>query len=46
MTVSHFANEPVMDVYANTQLRDLGGVARDVLKVIRTSPSICRLEHG
>jgi CzcA family heavy metal efflux pump len=34
LTVSHFNAEPVMDVYVNTENRDLGGVARDVQKII------------
>jgi multidrug efflux pump subunit AcrB len=34
LTVSHFNALPVMDVYANTEKRDLGGVARDVQKII------------
>lgn len=32
--VSHYAIQPVFDVYANTQDRDLGGVAHDVQRVI------------
>jgi multidrug efflux pump subunit AcrB len=34
LTVSHFNNQPVMDVYVSTSRRDLGGVARDVQKLI------------
>ena len=34
LTVSHFNALPVMDVYANTEQRDLGGVARDVQQII------------
>lgn len=34
LTVSHFNALPVMDVYANTEQRDLGGVARDVQRII------------
>jgi multidrug efflux pump subunit AcrB len=34
LTVSHFNALPVMDVYANTEQRDLGGVARDVQKMV------------
>jgi CzcA family heavy metal efflux pump len=34
LTVSHFNAEPVMDVYVNTENRGLGGVARDVKKII------------
>jgi multidrug efflux pump subunit AcrB len=37
VTVSHYNNSPVMDVFANVQLRDLGGVARDVDKIIRNA---------
>jgi multidrug efflux pump subunit AcrB len=32
--VSHYNVQPVIDVYASTQDRDLGGVARDVSKVL------------
>jgi multidrug efflux pump subunit AcrB len=35
VTVSHYNNLPVMDVYANVEQRDLGGVAREVDKIIR-----------
>ena len=34
LTVSHFNAEPVMDVYVNIENRDLGGVARDIQKII------------
>jgi CzcA family heavy metal efflux pump len=34
LTVSHFNALAVMDVYANTEQRDLGSVARDVQKII------------
>ena len=35
LTVSHYNAQPVMDVYANTEQRDLGGVSRDVEKIIK-----------
>jgi multidrug efflux pump subunit AcrB len=35
LTVSHYNNQPVMDVFASTSQRDLGGVARDVQKIIQ-----------
>ncbi len=35
LTVSHYDNQPVMDVFASTGRRDLGGVSRDVEKVIK-----------
>jgi multidrug efflux pump subunit AcrB len=35
VTVSHYDNLPVMDVYANVEQRDLGSVARDVDKIIQ-----------
>ncbi len=35
MTVSHYNALPVMDVFANVEQRDLGGVASDVQKIIR-----------
>ncbi len=35
VTVSHYNAQPVMDVFANVELRDLGGVASDVEKVIK-----------
>ena len=37
ITVSHYDNQPVMDVYANTEQRDLGGVAGDIDKIIQTA---------
>jgi multidrug efflux pump subunit AcrB len=37
LTVSHYNNQPVMDVYASTDLRDLGGVARDIQKLINSA---------
>jgi multidrug efflux pump subunit AcrB len=36
LTVSHYNNQPVMDVYASTDLRDLGGVARDIQNLIKS----------
>ncbi|HWE99069.1 MAG TPA: efflux RND transporter permease subunit [Caulobacteraceae bacterium] len=33
--VSHYAIQPVFDIYASTQDRDLGAVATDIQKVIR-----------
>jgi multidrug efflux pump subunit AcrB len=33
--VSHYDIQPVIDIYATTQGRDLGGVARDVQKVMK-----------
>jgi CzcA family heavy metal efflux pump len=35
VTVSHYNALPVMDVFANVEQRDLGGVAADVEKVIK-----------
>ena len=35
LTVSHYNGLPVMDVFANVEQRDLGGVARDVEKIVR-----------
>ena len=37
VTVSHYNDLPVMDVYANVEQRDLGSVARDVDKIIRNA---------
>ena len=37
VTVSHYNAQPVMDVFANVESRDLGGVASDVEKVIKTN---------
>jgi CzcA family heavy metal efflux pump len=34
LTVSHYNALPVMDVFANVQQRDLGGVASDVEKIV------------
>ncbi len=35
--LNHFNVQPVFDVYANTDLRDLGGVATDIQKVLDDS---------
>ena len=35
LTVSHYNGLPVMDVFASVEQRDLGGVARDVEKIVR-----------
>jgi len=35
-TVNHYNVQPVFDIYANVQGRDLGGVARDVERVLET----------
>jgi len=35
--VTHYAIEPAFDVYAATQGRDLGGVARDIQTVLKTT---------
>ncbi len=37
LTVSHYDNQPVMDVFASTSERDLGGVSRDVAKIIKAA---------
>jgi multidrug efflux pump subunit AcrB len=34
LTVSHYDSQPEMDVFASTSQRDLGGVARDIDKII------------
>jgi CzcA family heavy metal efflux pump len=48
LTVSHINAQPVMDVYANTEQRDLGGVAGDIQKIIRNAsqhlPPATRIE--
>src|SRR3984885_882092 len=50
LTVSHFNAQPVMDVYVNTENRDLGGVARDLQKIISAAsqhlPAGVRIELG
>ena len=50
VTVSHYNNLPVMDVYANVEQRDLGGVAGDVNKIIQNAskhlPAATRIEMG
>ncbi len=38
-SVSHWNVQPVMDVYANTQDRDLGAVAADIDKILKTFDS-------
>src|SRR5260370_36538496 len=35
LTVSHYNALPVMDVFANVEQRDLGGVASDVEKIVK-----------
>ena len=42
--VSHYAIQPTFDVYATTQDRDLGGVARRISRAFSTGPStvMCR----
>jgi multidrug efflux pump subunit AcrB len=37
--VSHYAIQPVFDIYATTQGRDLGGVAADIQKVLKSEAS-------
>jgi multidrug efflux pump subunit AcrB len=37
LTVSHYNSLPEMDVYASTSQRDLGGVARDIDKIIKST---------
>jgi multidrug efflux pump subunit AcrB len=37
LTVSHYNNQPVMDVFASTSQRDLGGVSRDIEKIIQSA---------
>ncbi len=34
--ISHYNVQPVFDIYANVQGRDLGGVARDINKILKT----------
>ncbi len=33
--ISHYAVQPVIDIYATKQLRDLGGVATDIEKILK-----------
>ncbi len=48
LTVSHFNALPVMDIYANIEQRDLGGVSRDIQKIIKAAsqhlPAATRIE--
>jgi multidrug efflux pump subunit AcrB len=37
LTVSHYNNQPVMDVFASTSQRDLGGVSRHINKIIQAA---------
>lgn len=37
LTVSHYNNQPVMDVFASTSQRDLGGVSRDIDKIVQAA---------
>ena len=34
--ISHYAVQPVIDIYATKQLRDLGGVAKDIQAVLKS----------
>ena len=40
VTVSHYNALPVMDVFANVEQRDLGGVAADVEKIIKQNSQL------
>ncbi len=43
--VNHYNVQPVIDVYASTQGRDLGGVASDIMKALKPfRGSLCRAE--
>jgi len=42
--VNHYNIQPVFDIYANTQGRDLGGVARDVNRIVAEFKP--KLSHG
>ena len=37
--VSHYAVQPVIDIFATTQHRDLGGVAREITKILEDNAS-------
>jgi multidrug efflux pump subunit AcrB len=37
VTVSHYNALPIMDIFANVQQRDLGGVASDVQKIVESN---------
>jgi multidrug efflux pump subunit AcrB len=37
MTVSHYNALPIMDIFANVEQRDLGGVASDVQKIVKSN---------
>ena len=43
VTVSHYDSQPVLDIYASVQDRDLGGVSADINKIIKeTSKDLAR----
>ena len=44
--VSHYAVQPVIDVYASTQGRDLGGVASDIMKALKPFQDPHHLPRG
>ena len=44
--VTHYNVQPVIDVYASTQDRDLGGVARDVNKSAEDVPAAAAARHA
>jgi CzcA family heavy metal efflux pump len=44
--VNHYNVQPVIDVYASTQSRDLGGVASDIMKALKPFQDPKRLPRG
>ncbi|MGA8067464.1 MAG: efflux RND transporter permease subunit, partial [Terriglobales bacterium] len=44
--VNHYAVQPVIDVYASTQGRDLGGVASDIMKALQPFQDPGRVPRG
>ena len=44
--VNHYNVQPVIDVYASTQGRDLGGVASDIMKALKPFQDPKRLPRG
>ena len=44
--VNHYNVQPVIDVYASTQDRDLGGVAAATDKIIKDFEATCRAERA
>ena len=43
---NHYNVQPVFDIFVNTQGRDLGGVSKDIDKVLDNTAITCREAHS